>query len=342
MKRKATIRDVAAQAKVSTQTVSRVVNGRPDVAEDTRVRVWQVIEELNYHPNVIARSLIQQRSLALGVVTAGLRFLGPSQTLNGIAFQAEELGYSLLLKELPDFQATDIGPLLETLLARQVEGIIWAVPEVGDNRRWLQPHFEGSAVPMIFLTMEARPGVSTVSVDNHMGGRIATEHLISQGYQHIGHLAGPQDWWEARERLRGWQDALSDAGRPALDTHMMAGNWSPASGAQEIERLLDSYPEMDAVFVANDQMALGVQKVAAQRGIHIPGDLAVVGFDGIPESAYYWAPLTTVFQDFSQLGSTAVRELLNVVEGSEENHAGDGPRQILLRPELVIRASSTP
>ena len=340
MKRNATIRDVAARAQVSTQTVSRVVNGRPDVAEETRSRVWEVIGELNYHPNAIARSLIQQRSLALGVVTAGLRFLGPSQTLNGIAFQAEELGYSLLLKELPDFQATDIGPLLDTLLARQVEGIIWAVPEIGDNRSWLRPQFENPSVPTIFLTMEARPGVSIVSVDNYQGGRMATEHLIRQGYQHIGHITGPLDWWEARQRLRGWQDALRDAGRPAEDRYWAGGNWSAASGAQEIEHLLDSYPEMDALFAANDQMALGVQQVAAQRRIRIPDDLAVVGFDGIPESAYYWIPLTTVYQDFSALGSAAVRELISMVEENEPDHEGVKPRQTSLQPELIVRASS--
>jgi LacI family transcriptional regulator len=340
MRRKITIRDVAAMAKVSNQTVSRVINDRPDVAEDTRERVWHVIEELNYHPNAIARSLIQQRSLALGVVTAGLRFLGPSQTLNGIAFQAEEMGYSLLLKELPGFRATDARPLLDKLLARQVEGIIWAVPEIGDNRDWLQSQFEGSTVPIIFLTMEARPGVSSVSMDNYLGGRMATEHLIKQGYQHIGHLAGPLDWWEARQRLKGWQDALREAGRSIEERQVSAGNWSAASGAQEIEKLLDSYPEMDAVFVANDQMALAVLQVMVQRGLRVPDDLGVVGFDGIPETAYYWPPLTTVYQDLRDLGSTAVRELISMVEESEQRHEGAEPRQISLQPELVVRASS--
>jgi len=342
MKRKITIRDVAAMAEVSNQTVSRVINDRPDVAEDTRQRVWRVIEELNYHPNAIARSLIQQRSLALGVVTAGLRFLGPSLTLNGITFQAEEMGYSLLLKELPGFRAMDTQPLLNTLLARQVEGIIWAVPEIGDNRDWLRPHFEGSTVPIIFLTMEARPGVSTVSVDNYRGARMATEHLIEQGYGHIGHLAGPLDWWESRQRLLGWQDALRDAGRPVLDSHTISGNWSAASGAQEILKLLDSYPEMDAVFVSNDQMATGVLQVTCQRNIRVPQDLAIIGFDGIPETAYYWPPLSTIYQDLRDLGSTAVRELVSMIDAGRRDHAVFEPKQISLQPELVVRASTTP
>jgi LacI family transcriptional regulator len=342
MKRKITIRDVAAMAEVSNQTVSRVINDRPDVAEDTRSRVWRVIEELNYHPNAIARSLIQQRSLALGVVTAGLRYLGPSQTLNGITFQAEEMGYSLLLKELPGFRTMDTQPLLNTLLARQVEGIIWAVPEIGDNRDWLQPEFEGSLVPTIFLTMETRTGISTVSVDNYLGGRMATEHLLSQGYAHIGHLTGPLDWWEARQRLLGWQDALREAGRPIHDAYTAAGNWSAASGAHEIQRLLDSYPEMDAVFVGNDQMALGVLQIASKKGIRVPEDLAIVGFDGIPESAYYSPPLTTIYQDLRDMGCTAVRELVGMVEESHRDHEVVVPKRISLQPELVVRASSIP
>lgn len=340
MKRKITIKDVAAMAEVSNQTVSRVINDRPDVAEDTRERVWRVIEELNYHPNAIARSLIQQRSLALGVVTAGLRFLGPSQTLNGIAFQAEEMGYTLLLKELPRFRTMDTQPLLNTLLARQVEGIIWAVPEIGDNRDWLRPHFENPLVPIIFLTMANRPGISTVTVDNYLGGRMATKHLIDQGYAHIGHLAGPQDWWEAHQRFEGWRDVLHEAGRPVEDRHMVSGNWSAASGAQEIQKLFNSYPEMDAVFVANDQMAQGVLQAAYQKGLRVPADLAIVGFDGIPESAYYWPPLTTMYQDLRTLGSTAVSELIAMVDAGRQMYEPFEPKQISLQPELVVRESS--
>ena len=180
-RRRVTIRDVAAAAGVSHQTVSRVLNRRPDVAEETRTRIWQIIEEMNYQPSAIARSLTQQRSLTLGIVTAGLKYVGPSRTLNGITKQAEALGYNLLLKELPDFHANSVQPLLNSLLERQVDGILWAVPEVGDNRSWLEEQLGEMAVPMIFLTMGARPGVSTIAIDNYAGGRIATEHLLQQG-----------------------------------------------------------------------------------------------------------------------------------------------------------------
>ena len=337
--KRVTIRDVAAAAGVSHQTVSRVLNDRPDVAEETRAAIWRIIAELNYQPSAIARSLIHQRSLTLGIVTAGLKYDGPSRTLNGITKQAEELGYILLLKELPDFYANHIQPLLNSLLERRVDGILWAVPEVGNNRAWLDDQLGGLAVPMIFLTMQARPGVSVVAVDNYAGGRMATEHLLEQGYRRIGHITGPLDWWEARQRRAGWQDALLAAGIQVADHHWESGNWSSSSGEQAIRRLLEHYPDMDAVFVANDQMALGVLHVACAKGLRVPQDLGVVGFDGIPEAAYYWPPLTTVYQDQQKLGGAAVRELVQIIEANQQDKAAVEPKTILHRPELIVRGS---
>jgi LacI family transcriptional regulator len=339
--KRVTIRDVAAAAGVSHQTVSRVLNDRPDVAEETRDRIWQIIEELNYQPSAIARSLIRQRSLTLGIVTAGLKYVGPSRTLSGITKRAEELGYTLLLKELPDFHANDLQPLLNSLLERRVDGILWAVPEVGDNRSWIEDQLSGLPVPMIFTTMQARPGVSSVAVDNCAGGRMATEHLLQQGYQHIGHISGPPDWWEARQRKTGWQEALLAAGVPAADLHAEEGDWSSTSGELAIGRLLTSYPEMDAVFVGNDQMALGVLQAACRKGIQVPQELAVVGFDNLSEAAHYWPPLTTVRQDLRLLGSTAVQELVRAIEANRQSQALYQPESISLSPELIVRESST-
>jgi LacI family transcriptional regulator len=160
--KRATIKQVAKLAGVSTQTVSRVINDRPDVAPETRERVQQVIEKLKYQPSALARSLIQQRSFTLGVVTAGLKFTGPSRTLNGITNKAEELGYALLLEELLQFDTDNIKPLLGNLLARHVDGIVWAVPEVGNNHRWVDEILNDVPVPVVFLTMQPRPGVSTI------------------------------------------------------------------------------------------------------------------------------------------------------------------------------------
>src|SRR5512134_447675 len=153
--RRPTIKQVAKAAGVSTQTVSRVINDRPDVAPETRERIMLTIEELGYQPSALARSLIQQRSYTLGVVTAGLKFIGPSRTLNGITSAAEEAGYALLLEELPRFESEKIEPIFQALLSRHVDGIIWAVPQVGENRNWLKNPSVDPKVPVVFLAMEA-------------------------------------------------------------------------------------------------------------------------------------------------------------------------------------------
>ncbi len=340
MGKKTTIRDIAAAAGVSHQTVSRVLNDRPDVAEETRQRVWRIIEELEYQPSAIARSLSNQRTFTLGVVTAGLDYAGPSRTLNGIAEQAERMGYALLLKELPRFDTNDLQPLFRSLIAQQIDGVIWAVAEVGDNRAWLDEQLGGLPVPTIFLTMQARPDVTIVAIDNYAGGRMATEHLLQQGYRHVGHISGPLDWWEARQRQAGWHDALLAAGVAAGELHAEEGDWSSASGEQAIGRLLARFPHVDAVFSANDQMALGVLQAACREGIHVPHDLAVVGFDGLPETAQYWPPLTTVYQDQPQVGRLAVQELVRAIEAGRGGKPQAEPRVISLQPELIVRASS--
>jgi LacI family transcriptional regulator len=335
-----TIKQVAQEAQVSTQTVSRVINDRPDVAPETRQRVKQVIERLGYQPSALARSLIHQRSYTLGVVTAGLKFIGPSRTLNGITFQTEEMGYTLLLKELPGFDTNEIEPILNSLIARQVDGIIWAVPEVGENRDWIQERLPELPVPILFLTMEPKTGLSIVSIDNYQGGRMATEHLLQNGYHRIGHISGPIDWWESRQRKAGWEDVLKGAGMASSEHQVVEGTWSSASGERAIRKLLAQFPEMDAVFVANDQMALGVMQYACQIGLQVPDDMAIIGFDGIAEAAYFWPPLTTVSQDQHALGCTAVRELVHNIERSREEKEAVEPKVELLQAELVIRHST--
>src|SRR4030095_5539122 len=180
---RATIKEVAAVAGGSTPTVSRVINERPDVSPETRRRVQEVIKELSFQPSALARSLISQRSYTLGVATAGLRHIGPSRTLSGITSAAEEAGYSLLLKELPSYDAEDITPIFKAFLSRHVDGIIWAVPEVGENRNWVNDPPADIEVPLVYITMEARKNLSVVSIDNDLGGRLAMSHLLEQGYR---------------------------------------------------------------------------------------------------------------------------------------------------------------
>jgi LacI family transcriptional regulator len=337
--KRVTIKQVAKTAGVSTQTVSRVINNRPDVSPETRERIHQIIKDLDYRPSALARSLISKRSYTLGVVTAGLKYLGPSRTLNGITNMAGELKYDLLLEELPRFDTEDIKPLLQDLLSHHVDGIVWAVPEVGENRRWVDEILMDVPVPVVFLTMQARAGVSTVSVDNYTGGVLATRHLLEQGRRSIGHISGPLDWWEARQRKLAWQETLQKSGIKAAENHWAEGNWSSASGEIAFEQLLQTYPEMDAVFVANDQMALAVLTDASRRGLSVPHSLAIVGFDNFAESAYFWPALTTINHNHHELGCRAVQTVVNQVEAAYRNERIES-QTVLLSTELVVRDSS--
>jgi LacI family transcriptional regulator len=317
-----------------------VINERPDVSPETRERVQVIIERLGYQPSALARSLISQRSYALGVVTAGLKYTGPSRTLSGITSAAEEAEYALILKELPRFDTQDVAPIFHDLIARHVDGIIWAVPEIGRNRDWIVNQAPDLDIPIVFLTQKPQPGISIVSMDNYSGGRMAITHLLEQGYRQIGHISGPLDWWESQQRFRAWKDGLTDAGLPPRDEYWIEGNWSSASGLHAIEKLMAQYPAMDAAFVANDQMALSAMQFACRHGIRIPEQLGVVGFDNIPESPYFWPPLTTVQQDQYNLGKIAVEETIRLIEAGRQGETQPEPKTILLTPNLAVRQSS--
>ena len=335
-----TIKEVASIAGISTQTVSRVINERPDVSPETRRRVQEVIKELGYQPSALARSLIRQRSHTLGVVTAGLEYIGPSRVLSAIAATTEKAGYSLLLKELPRFEENDIEPIFRALLSRHVDGIIWAVPEVGENHLWIDNSMLDPNVPVVYLTMEPKKDISVVAIDNYQGGRMAMSHLLEHGYRNIGHISGPLAWWEARQRMAGWKDALIESGLEASDNQCVEGNWSPASGVSAIEKLFNQYPEMDAIFVGNDQMALGVIHFANQKGLRVPEDIGIVGFDNIVESAFFSPALTTIQQDQYNIAKLAVEEIIKIIEAEWQGIEPVEPQTILLSPTLVIRQSS--
>jgi len=337
VEKKNTIYDVAEQAGVSRQTVSRVINNRDDVSPETRKRVKKIIADIGYHPNAIAQSLSRQKSYLLGVVISGLKYIGPSRTLNGITRKAQELGYGLLLKEIES--ADDVQPILHWYKSHQVDGIIWAVSEIGENRNWLIDFLPEIDIPIIFLTMGNRENVNYVSVDNYLGAKLATEHLISIGKKKIGHISGPLEWWEARQRKQGWRDTLDAAGLDSSEEHCTAGNWSSASGEQAINQLFESFPEMDAVFVANDQMALSVLRAALYRGINIPEQLAVIGFDNITESEYFYPSISTIFQDLQLSGAQAVQSISDMIRARLENEQ-TVIQPTIIQPILVVREST--
>jgi DNA-binding LacI/PurR family transcriptional regulator len=340
-KKRVTIKDVAQAAGVSTQTVSRVMNNFTYVSDETRQRVEAVVEQLGYRPSTLARSLIQQRSYTLGVVTFGLRYIGPSCTLNGISDKADELGYMLLMRDLDNFDDDKTDNIIDSLLARQVDGILWVAPEIGDNHDWIDQRMDEIPVPVLFLAMQPRIGISSIATDNFQGAVMAVQHLLDCGRKNIGHISGPLNWWEADERKRGWHETLAAAGFDTSDARWAEGNWTPVSGEKAYLQLLETFPEMDAVFVANDQMALGLLHEASCRNINIPEQLAVVGFDNIPESAYFYPSLTTISQDLQLLGEQAVQNIVKMIQARQESQPVIA-RSDFIQPSLVVRQSSRP
>jgi len=334
---KVTIKDIARICKVSTQTVSRVLNNRVDVAPETRIAIEKAIAELGYQPSALARSLVQQRSYTLGIIIAGLDYSGVYLTLNGITEHCEAFNYSLLLKELANIDETDIVPIIKSLITNQVEGIIFAAPEIGTNVQTVQSQLPVVCPPIVFLKSQSSKQHLTIGVDNYDGARQATEHLVKVGRKKIGLISGPLDWLEARQRRQGWADVLMSIGVVVSDSHWAMGNWSSQSGAAAFAELLQKYPDIDAVFASNDQMDLGVLHYAAAHGIRVPEDLAVVGFDDLPEAAYYTPTLTTVKHPLRELGRYAVKSLLALIEGEQE---AVSDQVLTLRTELVIRDST--
>lgn len=339
IRKRVTIKDVAQAAGVSTQTVSRVMNKFSYVSEETRQRVEVVVEKLGYRPSTLARSLIQQRSYTLGVVTFGLKYIGPSRTLNGIADKADELGYMLLMKELDNFHTERIEDVIDSLLARQVDGILWVAPEIGDNHAWVEERMEKFPVPVLFIAMQPREGITSLATNNYQGAVMAIQHLLGCGRKKIGHISGPLGWWEANERKRGWRETLETAGFDVSKNRCTEGNWSSASGEQAFSQLLESFPDMDAVFVANDQMALSVLRESHRRFIRIPEQLAVVGFDNIAESAYFYPSLTTISQDLQLLGEQAVQNVVEMIHSRQENQPIIAQSRFI-QPTLIVRESS--
>jgi LacI family transcriptional regulator len=335
-----TLKDVAKYAGVSTKTVSRVVNNQGEISRETRERVQVAIEQLGYRPNVLARSLIHQRTNTLGVVTWGIDYFGPSRVVVGIEQQAHQLDYSLFLNLMDRPDDGDSEHVLDTLIAHRVDGILWAVPEVGNNRAWLESSHLEQLPPIVFLSMEPRPGLAVVAVDNFSGAVLATQHLIDQGRRKIGIITGPLAWWEARERYAGWEAAMHQANLATHSSLVVEGEWTAASGEQGLQMLCKQEPDIDAVFASSDQIALGALSTAHRLGRQIPKDLAIVGFDNIPESACFWPPLTTVYQQLIDVGRIAVQTLHMMIEAIRQLKPPDEATVTMVKPELIVRASS--
>ena len=337
---RATLHDVAALAGVSIKTVSRVVNHQGAIKEATRQQVQAAIDQLGYRPNGLARGLVRRYTNTLAVVAWGLEHYGPSRTVVGIEEQAHQLGYSLVLSLSDQPDEYDREYVLDPLLSQRVEGIVWAAPEVGNNHAWLNRDELRRLPPIVFLSMQTRSGATVVAIDNEAGGRRAVQHLLELGRRRIGIITGPLAWWETRERYLGWKNALEQIGLMPGSSLVVESMWSAAAGAQAMRQLLLQSPDLDALFASSDQIALGALGVIHKSGRRVPEDVAVVGFDNIPESAFFWPPLTTVCQQLTDVGHIAVQKLHQMIEERREGSPHVEASPTYLEPDLIIRAST--
>lgn len=331
-----TMKDVAADCGVSTQTVSRVINNRPDVAPDTRERVENAIARLGYRPSAVARTLVARRSNAIGVLLAGMGYTGTASTLRGIVDESAILGLTVLIAELPEGDSLDDPrPAISALVERHVDGIIMSVPAIGHAVDRIKAVLPDHHEPVVFVKAGVSDRYSSVLVDNSAAVEEVVDHLVSIGRSRIGHISGPTTWHEALDRRQGWQRGLDRHHLDADADLCEEGDWSPASGAAAMGALLDRIPDLDAVVVANDRMALGALHTLHGRGLRIPEDVAVTGFDDIEEAAWFAPPLTSVEQPLVEMGRQAVRRVWAEFEGVETP-----PVAIPLQAKLMIREST--
>jgi DNA-binding LacI/PurR family transcriptional regulator len=338
--RRPSMTDVAARAQVSYQTVSRVLNEPDRVRPATRERVEAAIVELGYARNRAARALKTTRSSLIGVLTDGSSLFGPSQTTTAIETAARAAGYGVLLTTVGRDEA-DGRRLGTELLSSGADGILVVAPHEA-----MVPVVQDVARSTPVLTVSSGtglPGTGTVGVDQQLGARQVMDHLAATGRRRVVHAAGPTDWFDAKARRAGFEQALEASGMDGRVVTAPSADWSPRAG-YEIGRELAADPLPDAVFAANDMMSMGLLRALHEAGIRVPEDVAVVGFDNTLGSAYLIPPLTTVAQPFEELGRIALEQLVAHLEGGA-SAVGPGSGQDenahrLLPPELVVRESS--
>lgn len=322
--------DVARLAGVSQKTVSRVLNNEPYVSEEARRRVLEAASALGYRLNNAARVLASGRTRSIGVVSLGTALYGPASLLMGIERAARDTGYAVRVVTTLEGDAAGVAGAVDSLLEQGVDGIVISEP-IDEGQFALE-----TDVPVLVIGAPApfaAPRVVTAGVGADILARAATEHLLDLGHATVHHLAGPQRWYAARDRLDGWRTALGERGR--VEPPVVMGDWSAASG-YAVGRALAEDPSVTAVFAANDDMAIGLMRALAEAGRLVPRDVSVVGYDDIPVAAYVTPPLTTVRQPFDAVAGEGLRLLVHAIEhpDAEAIRASDPP------VELVVRAST--
>jgi DNA-binding LacI/PurR family transcriptional regulator len=323
--------DVARLAGVSPQTVSRVLRNRPNVRPETRDRVHGAMRQLDYRPNSAARALVTGRSRTLVVVTPDTPMYGPAALLFSVEHAAREMGYFVNIINLKALDGGSSVRAVERIRDRAVDGVIVIAPEVTAIEAL---RHVPSGVPAVLLEGTSDVPVHIVGADPFASAARATRHLLDLGHPTVWHVAGPLDWGPAGLRVAGWRSVLEAAG---IDPPgVLYGDWSARSG-HELGQQLARNRDVSAVFVASDQMALGLLRAFEEAGRRAPADFSVVGFDDIPEARYFSPPLTTIRQNIAELGRRAVEVLLHQMDGEEAE-----PMRITVTSDLIVRESTRP
>ena len=323
--------DVAKLAGVSQQTVSRVVNAREYVGGDTRERVLTAMRELNYRPNRAAQALVTGRSKTLGVISIESVAFGPSSVLLGLERAAHAHGYLVSVARLASLDRGSLFQALEQLQRQSVEGILLNTGQDGITSELDRDLMD---VPVVAVEDTPEAAVPIVAVNQEGGAAAATRLLLGLGHRNVSHVAGPEDWSSARRRMEGWHAVLESADVPVPPP--LFGDWSVRSG-YELGSLLARDRDVTAIFAANDEMALGVMRAMFEAGRAVPGDVSIVGFDDVPFARYLTPPLTTIRQDFEEIGERSVHLLLDAIHGVDDSRA-----RAAITPELVVRESTAP
>lgn len=323
------IRDVARAAGVSYQTVSRVLNDSPNLRAETRQRVLDVIDELGYRPNQAARTLVTSKSNVIGVLVATRAAAYGVQTiLYEIEDAARAAGYRIAIATTPSDDQS-VREAIDQLSQQNAEAIVVVAPQA---RVFDLLTATPLGAPFVLLDSAQRDLGHSVAVDQFEGARLATRHLIELGHSQVIHIAGPQDWIEAEARMQGYLREVSDA--ELMVRPPVLGDWTAEFGYRAGRELLNR-ADFTAVFCSNDQTALGLLHAFREAGVRVPADVSVVGFDDVPEAAHYWPPLTTIRQDFAEVGRRAIALLLGELGAEGGESVAD-----LVRPQLVLRSST--
>jgi DNA-binding LacI/PurR family transcriptional regulator len=320
--------DVARLARVSQQTVSRVLNDYAFIKADTRERVLKAISSLDYRPNMAARTLATSRSRTIGVVASDYLSFGPASALWGVEEAAREAGYGVSIVNLRETTYQTISEALARLAGQAVEGIVMIAPQdISASAAFLS--FDN--VPVVTLSSVDTGEHTSIMYDSVEGSRAATQYLIELGHKWIAHLAGPAGFTVSESRVHGWRKALSEAHLVAVEP--IVCDWTAASGYEMGQKLLEN-PRFTACYCANDRIAQGLLLALHEAGKKVPQDFSVVGFDDVPEAAFFIPPLTTMRQDFATLGRRCIEAVLVRING-------EPPRETdPLLPVLVVRQST--